>query len=495
MANSRILFDWILSFEGGYVNDPDDAGGCTNKGVTIGVWKAYFNKNATCEDMKKLTTDDALKVFERKFWGPMNAGQIKDQAIANTYVDWGWASGPDTVKNIFKRVFNTNDFISFINSSSNPQELFNRIQRERLLFIDKIIIKKPRNKKFESGWKRRINSIKYNTLTYNDGKVITFNNAPIVNTMLGTVNDNTSQIIEQIIDTSPDIQKYIDNKYQPTDLPDDEIPDGDVYNGKEDFITVTERKKTYTESNEEIFDYTDEVEDISYSPVYGSYVSPTTGQQVAMTGGDGKVLPYTPFDASSFKQTDYLIFPFPNSTWASPMGHRAIKEKGYKPGSHNGTDFGAKDGTVATAVWDGVIIGFGKSVGGIIYFQIKNHARFSGYVVKYTHQRFYGTLNVGSTVKRGDPITITQPKSATGYSPHLHIEIYKNRSDAESGNGRSPLNPTDYFYETPPNVDRGRWAGSFRNKQIIRGKQMAGYSKDFTFNPASITDSSPYTRY
>ena len=40
MANVYKLAPWILKWEGGFVNDPDDLGGATNMGVTIGTWKS-----------------------------------------------------------------------------------------------------------------------------------------------------------------------------------------------------------------------------------------------------------------------------------------------------------------------------------------------------------------------------------------------------------------------------------------------------------------------
>ena len=38
MADVRKLAPFILKWEGGFVNDPDDLGGATNMGVTIGTY-------------------------------------------------------------------------------------------------------------------------------------------------------------------------------------------------------------------------------------------------------------------------------------------------------------------------------------------------------------------------------------------------------------------------------------------------------------------------
>ena len=45
MADVRKLAPFILKWEGGFVNDPDDLGGATNMGVTIGTYEAYCRKD------------------------------------------------------------------------------------------------------------------------------------------------------------------------------------------------------------------------------------------------------------------------------------------------------------------------------------------------------------------------------------------------------------------------------------------------------------------
>lgn len=44
MADVNKLAPFILKWEGGFVNDPDDLGGATNMGVTIGTYEAYCRK-------------------------------------------------------------------------------------------------------------------------------------------------------------------------------------------------------------------------------------------------------------------------------------------------------------------------------------------------------------------------------------------------------------------------------------------------------------------
>ena len=40
MAKAELLLPFILKWEGGLVNHPNDPGGLTNMGVTIATWKS-----------------------------------------------------------------------------------------------------------------------------------------------------------------------------------------------------------------------------------------------------------------------------------------------------------------------------------------------------------------------------------------------------------------------------------------------------------------------
>lgn len=68
MTNKTInaALDAAANFEGGYVNDPDDPGGETNKGVTLRTLQSV-NPKATSDDLKKLTGDGARKIFRELY--------------------------------------------------------------------------------------------------------------------------------------------------------------------------------------------------------------------------------------------------------------------------------------------------------------------------------------------------------------------------------------------------------------------------------------------
>ena len=170
MADVNKLVPFILRWEGGFVNDPDDLGGATNKGVTIATYEAYCKKKGypkpTVERLKNLTQEEWTEILKTMYWDRWKADEIKSQSVANILVDWVWASGvhgikiPQELAGVIPDGIVGPKTISAINSK-NPRELFDRIKIARFYFIEEICRKRPANNKFKRGWMNRINDIKF----------------------------------------------------------------------------------------------------------------------------------------------------------------------------------------------------------------------------------------------------------------------------------------------------------------------------------------------
>lgn len=170
MANSSKLVPFILQWEGGFVNDPDDLGGATNMGVTIGTYEAYCRKKGyprpTVERLKNLTDEEWHNIFKSLYWDRWKADDINSQAVANIVVDWVWASGVHGIKRPQKLLGVAADglvgpkTIAAINAA-DPKKLFDTIKADRAKFIDEICKARPKNEKYRKGWMNRINAIKY----------------------------------------------------------------------------------------------------------------------------------------------------------------------------------------------------------------------------------------------------------------------------------------------------------------------------------------------
>lgn len=190
MANVDILLPFILKFEGGFVNDPADSGGATNKGVTIATWRSVgYDKDGDgdidVQDLKLISNQDVRnRVLKPHFWDRWKADQIKSQKVANILVDWVWGSGANGIK-IPQRLLGVAvdgivgaKTLAAVNAA-DPDVLFDRIYQAREKFLhditnqsiasyEKKIRRKATNaelmkhtkKRFIKGWLNRLVAIK-----------------------------------------------------------------------------------------------------------------------------------------------------------------------------------------------------------------------------------------------------------------------------------------------------------------------------------------------
>lgn len=170
MANSSKLIPFILQWEGGFVNDPDDLGGATNKGITIGTFAEYKKRKGqkapTVDDLKNISGADWHDVFKSLYWDRWKADEIKNQSVANILVDWVWASGSHGIKRPQRLLGVKADGIvgkqtvAAVNAM-DAATLFKMIKDDRAKFIDEICRARPKNEKYRKGWMNRINAIRY----------------------------------------------------------------------------------------------------------------------------------------------------------------------------------------------------------------------------------------------------------------------------------------------------------------------------------------------
>lgn len=170
MANVSKLVPFILKWEGGFVNDPDDLGGATNKGITFATYKRYRKKKGmpepTIEDLKGITDAEWTEILKTMYWDRWEADFINNQSIANILVDWFWCSGIHGIKRPQKLLNVTVDgivgekTIAAVNAA-DPKDLFEKIKQERFSFIDEICKARPANEKFSKGWLNRINDFTF----------------------------------------------------------------------------------------------------------------------------------------------------------------------------------------------------------------------------------------------------------------------------------------------------------------------------------------------
>lgn len=164
----------VLKHEGGYVNHPSDKGGPTNKGITQATWNKYAlsdtNNEPTLENLKKLTDDDATKIYLKRYWEPKGFCKISDERVSLMIYDWTITSG-GAIKQVQKLLVNEfdqkitidggigNETVNSINNIQDQDKLLKRISEVRKeYYTDLTYTKGEKNDQdaFLRGWLDRV---------------------------------------------------------------------------------------------------------------------------------------------------------------------------------------------------------------------------------------------------------------------------------------------------------------------------------------------------
>lgn len=117
MANFNNAFDILLDHEGGYVNDPHDAGGETYKGISRVYNKSWEGWNIVDEhknregfpkNLEKSTRlDELVRLFYKKhYWDIFQGDDIPTQTVALELFDTGVNMGIDRAVTFLQQSLN-----------------------------------------------------------------------------------------------------------------------------------------------------------------------------------------------------------------------------------------------------------------------------------------------------------------------------------------------------------------------------------------------------
>jgi len=166
MASFSLYAPKLKQLEGGYVNNPNDKGGATNKGVTLALYRSYYGVHKTATDLKNISDTEWTHIMKSEFWDKMKADAIKNQSIAELCVDWLVNSGASKIKNIQKIIGTDADGIvgaktlAAINNV-DQQKLHFKIKCARAQYFEACVIARPVNICFYDGWINRLCNFKY----------------------------------------------------------------------------------------------------------------------------------------------------------------------------------------------------------------------------------------------------------------------------------------------------------------------------------------------
>ncbi|WP_139112906.1 glycosyl hydrolase 108 family protein [Mucilaginibacter sp. PPCGB 2223] len=182
----------VFNHEGGYVDDPADPGGATNKGIIFSNFKQWAKSDLgiepTIDNLKVLTNSQASILYKKHYWDRIRGDEFENGSVAFAIYDWSVTSG-GAVKQIEKLFAVMTDGIT-VNSKLSSSEVaalnkmdarqvFDLIQQRRLSYYQELIdksvekykqkhpqateveLKKKTLLKFKKGWENRVNGIKF----------------------------------------------------------------------------------------------------------------------------------------------------------------------------------------------------------------------------------------------------------------------------------------------------------------------------------------------
>lgn len=165
----------ILRHEGGYVNDPSDSGGATNKGIAWNTWTAFAQTDLgvapTLENLKNISDAQAEIIYRKRYWEPKGFCQLNNDRVGLMVYDWTITSGGAS-KEIQKLLVNSYhqdiaidggmgpQTIQALNAVSDQTALLNAITNIRKNYYTALAFQangaKTKNYKFLQGWLNRV---------------------------------------------------------------------------------------------------------------------------------------------------------------------------------------------------------------------------------------------------------------------------------------------------------------------------------------------------
>lgn len=152
MKNFDQCFKWLLIDEGGYTNDPADSGGATNFGITIKDYRMYINPKGTPADVKKMTVDQAKRIYKSKYWDALGCDKLPS-GVDYACFNYGVLAGIGRPKANLKRFADIKD----------PDKLIDAMCDEMKGFLQRLAARRPKDQRFLKGWMNRVDRLRKNS--------------------------------------------------------------------------------------------------------------------------------------------------------------------------------------------------------------------------------------------------------------------------------------------------------------------------------------------
>lgn len=175
------IIEKVLRHEGGYVNDPLDPGKATNRGISWATWTTYAKKilgvEPTLENLKTLTKEQAIAIYETVFWEKPGMMEIEDPDMRYAFFDF-YVNAQGYATEVLQKTLNSlqSEVTLVVDKTIGPKTiacinsvdhklLYNTFLEKRKEYYQEVVIKNPDRQKFLKGWLNRTNTFKQKTDT------------------------------------------------------------------------------------------------------------------------------------------------------------------------------------------------------------------------------------------------------------------------------------------------------------------------------------------
>jgi lysozyme family protein len=167
MTDDDIL-DRVLQHEGGFVNDPKDAGGATNMGITaktLGNWRK-LGRNCTADEVRKMSRDEAVAIYKDQYITTPHFNLIGDGNLRMIVVDTAVLFGPSRAAKFLQTALGV-DADGAIGQGTkaaldkaDPKAIGNKVIDLRAAYHEARVAAKPDQQRFLKGWLNRCTDLR-----------------------------------------------------------------------------------------------------------------------------------------------------------------------------------------------------------------------------------------------------------------------------------------------------------------------------------------------
>ena len=153
MSNFKAVINRIIQDEGGYVNDPTDAGGETKYGIS--------KRSFPDLDIKNLSIAEATDIYERFYWIPSKAEKLPDK-LQDVYFEMVINMGQSSAVRVLQKACNAigskldvDGRIGMLTITASKRLTLDRLVAYQVLYYAQLVTRKPDQERFYFGWFKR----------------------------------------------------------------------------------------------------------------------------------------------------------------------------------------------------------------------------------------------------------------------------------------------------------------------------------------------------